>query len=165
MKLTIDNYGQLFDSVKNQLPAHLVDNAEGYLEIADIIDAADAGTRQDVQDFIDKCNAYIKEDAGTQEKPKKEPKPRKPRTPKEPKEPKEKKAKAKKEAKVDNRTEVERKSDAVRIIARFAKLNGKTVCVTTKDEARRILATLQKAAINKQIRKTDEYARDYGHTE
>jgi Fe-S cluster assembly ATPase SufC len=162
MKLTINNYAEKWDSVKAQLPAYLVDNAEGYLEIADIIDAADDATRKDVQDFLDKCNKFIDKEG---EQPKEQPKPKetkerkqrekKPKAPKAPKVPKEPKPK-----KEDTRIAVEDKSEAVKIITAFVKLHGKTVNVTTKDAARKLLNRWQKAAIEKRIRKSDEYAKE-----
>ena len=160
MKLTLNNYGAQWDSVKSLLPSYLVDNSEGYLDVADIIDAVDEVTKKDIQDFLDKCNKFIekKDDVKPSEQPVKPSKPKKEKKPKQSKQPKE--PNPKKEPKVDNRKSVEDKSAAVKIITRFVKLHDKMVCVESKESARKILATLQKAAVNKQIRKTDEYAKE-----
>ena len=77
--------------------------------------------------------------------------------PKSPKPKKEKKEKQPKPAKTDTAQQVEKILPEVGFIRRFATLDGKMI-KTSRDSALRILNALQKAIVEKVIRKTSPYA-------
>ena len=98
------------------------------------------GSHNTSKKFIERVNKEL----GT--KSKKEPKPK---TPKEPKTPN-----VKKEFSGEY---VEILSPEISFIKRYCNLNGKTISAV-KDRVRSLLASLQKAIVEKKIRKTSEYA-------
>lgn len=82
------------------------------------------------------------------EKPAKEPEQPKEKPAKEPKQPKEKPVKQPNYDELVNKPSLQ-----VRLAARFVKLHGKNFTQEVKDEAKKILFALQKAIINREIRK------------
>ena len=70
-----------------------------------------------------------------------------------------KKVVSKKQKKVFTGEYVEALSEETKYIRRYIRLNGKSVA-SAKEDARRILASLQKAIVEKRIRKTSSYAKE-----
>ncbi|MBO7225623.1 MAG: AAA family ATPase [Bacteroidales bacterium] len=155
--ITISNINEKWEDIKSKLSSNTIKvvNNASFLDLAneweDIKEFADDETKE----LINKLLKMINDDLSKAEEPKKEPKEKK--TPKPKKEPKAKEPKAKKEKKEFSGEYVESMPIEVAIIQRYSKLNGKSVS-KVKDEARKILNALQKAIIEKKIRKTSSYA-------
>ena len=165
MKITKDNLQSEYDNYKDYLRddemrekvRETFDLIEFYGEDDDITQAVDA--------ICGMVNKFIAKNAPTTPKqPQKTepnkiiiatvPKPKKEKTPKTPKSKKEPKQKAPKQIKKEDNNI----STSVKIIKRFALLNGKTYTGKVKEKAIMILHALQKAILAHDIRKTDPYA-------
>ncbi|MCQ2741354.1 MAG: AAA family ATPase [Alphaproteobacteria bacterium] len=144
--ITISNINSKWTEIKGRLNPETVKMASdnGFLESAenweDLKDFFDEEAITLLKKFIERVNKEL----GT--KSKKEPKPK---TLKEPKTPN-----VKKEFSGEY---VEILSPEISFIKRYCNLNGKTISAV-KDRVRSLLASLQKAIVEKKIRKTSEYA-------
>ncbi len=121
-----------------------METAEVFEEYKDFLDDEAKGL---LNTFISRVNKEL-------EASPKEATPQKEKSPKAKKEPKTKEPKTKKEFSGEY---VEKVSEEVRFIKRYASLNGKNVS-SVKEKVRSMLSSLQKAIIEKRIRKTSQYA-------
>ena len=177
MKVTYESLPKKFEEIKQYLTPGTIDAVQATLPIWEFY--GDAEFKPSIDDVIALVNNELPDDEPApapkpepkaEEKPKAEPKPKKeakPKAEKQPKaekpkkepkakaekQPKEKKAKEKKEPEGEPVAKI---SPEVAIITRFVKLTKKG----DSEEARKTLAALQKMIVNKEIRKTSQYAKE-----
>ncbi|MCQ2607734.1 MAG: DNA repair protein RadA [Bacteroidales bacterium] len=145
--ITISNINDKWDEIKSKLSSNTVKMAteNGFLESAenweDLKDYFDDEAKELLNNFI----ARVNKELGTSA-PKKETKPKAPKQPKTPKQKKE-----------FSGEYVEILAPEISFIKRYAALHGKKIS-TVRDRVRSLLASLQKAIVEKKIRKTSVYA-------
>ncbi|MCR4800696.1 MAG: DNA repair protein RadA [Bacteroidales bacterium] len=156
--ITITNINEKWDEINGKLSPDTVKIAtdNGFLESAqnweDLKDFFDDEAKDLLNKFIDRVNKELEANKTDSEpKAKKE---SKPQTQKQTKEKAQKQPKAKKEFSGEY---VEALCPELAHIKRYCALNGKKVS-EARETARRILASLQKAIVEKKIRKTSPYA-------
>ena len=158
--ITITNINEKWDEINGKLSPETVKIAtdNGFLESAqnweDLKDFFDDEAKDLLNKFIDRVNKELEANKTDSEpKAKKE---SKPKTQKQPKEKAPKQQKAKKEFSGEY---VESMPLEISFIKRYCSLHGKSVA-SVRDKSRKILASLQKAIIEKKIRKTSQYANE-----
>lgn len=152
--ITISNINEKWEEIKGKLSSDTVKMAteNGFLETAenweDLKDYFDDEAKGLLNKFIARVNKELGNNESSQ-KPKKDSNPKKELKPKTPNQPKPKKE--------FSGEYVETLSPEISFIKRYVNLDEKTVSVV-KDRVRTLLASLQKAIIDKKIRKTSIYA-------
>lgn len=156
--ITITNINEKWDEIKGKLSPETVKIAtdNGFLESAqnweDLKDFFDNEAKDLLNKFIDRVNKEL--EAKKTDSTPKEKKESKQKTQKQPKSKAPKQPKTKKEFSGEY---VEALCPELAHIKRYCALNGKKVS-EARETARRILASLQKAIVEKKIRKTSPYA-------
>lgn len=145
MKVSYDDLPKKFEEIKNQLSKSTQDAVEATLPIWDFYND------EDFKPTITSCIELVNKELDAIEKNDSATKPKKSQKAKEPKA---KESKAKKEFSGEY---VEILCPEISFTKRYNSLHGKTVS-NVKETARKILAGLQKAIIEKKIRKTSPYA-------
>ena len=154
--ITISNINEKWEDIKSKLSPNTIKvvNNASFLETAKEWEGLKDYFDEETIDLANRVIKMINDDLSKAEELKKE---QEKKTPKPKKEPKAKEPKAKKEKKEFSGEYVESMPIEVAIIQRYSKLNSKSVS-KVKDEARKTLNALQKAIIEKKIRKTSSYA-------
>lgn len=154
--ITISNINEKWEDIKSKLSPNTIKvvNNASFLETAKEWEGLKDYFDEETIDLANRVIKMINDDLSKAEELKKE---QEKKTPKPKKEPKAKEPKAKKEKKEFSGEYVESMPIEVAIIKRYCGLNGKQTS-SAKETARKILAALQKAIIEKKIRKTSSYA-------
>ena len=155
--ITISNINEKWGVIKSKLSPNTINvvNNASFLDLAEQWEDIKEFADEETIDLINRLLKMINDDLSKAEEHQKEPKEKK--APKPKKEPKAKEPKAKKEKKEFSGEYVESMPIEVSIIKRYCGLNGKQIS-NAKETARKILAALQKAIIEKKISKTSSYA-------
>ncbi len=160
--ITIQNINSKWDEIKGKLNPNTVKmaTANGFLETAEVFeeykDFLDDEAKGLLNTFISLVNKEL-EASSKEATPQKEKSPKAAKEPKATKTPKTPKAPKTSKKKEFSGEYVEKISEEVRFIKRYASLNGKKVS-SVKEKARSILSSLQKSIVEKRIRKTSKYA-------